>query len=334
MSLLRLSVGIEAVDDLVGDLLNDLALVLHDQARLEEAEALYRRSLAIAREVHGGTHPAVASTLNNLAVLLHDQGDLAGAEELHRRSLDLRRRLYGDRHPAVALAAYNVARLAHKQGRLDEAEALYREALSTSRDVLGAHRYTTYPLRHLARLRAERGDPAEAETLLRECLEIQAQIEGPESAAVASLLGDLAEVLEDQGRLEAAAAAYRRSIELIRRQPESADGWAATSEVRLARVLLRQGDGPGAEQRVLHALPRLRSLLPGTELEQRFQYWQSMVAEAESVLWAVRLRRGEPEARARLQRSLEVLRAAASADDRAIFFLRAELAGGGSENGR
>ena len=43
------------------------------QGKYEEAEPLYRRSLAIDEKVYGPDHPEVATDLNNWAVLLEKQ---------------------------------------------------------------------------------------------------------------------------------------------------------------------------------------------------------------------------------------------------------------------
>ena len=50
--------------------LNKLAELLQDTSRLEEAEPLMRRALAIDEKAYGPDHPAVAKDLNNLARLL------------------------------------------------------------------------------------------------------------------------------------------------------------------------------------------------------------------------------------------------------------------------
>jgi len=55
--------------------------------RLEEAEPLYRRALAIDEQSYGPNHPAVATVLNNLAELLGATNRLEEAEPLYRRAL-------------------------------------------------------------------------------------------------------------------------------------------------------------------------------------------------------------------------------------------------------
>ena len=44
------------------------------QGKLDEAEPLYRRGLAISEKALGPDHPGVATTLNNLAQLLKVRG--------------------------------------------------------------------------------------------------------------------------------------------------------------------------------------------------------------------------------------------------------------------
>jgi hypothetical protein len=56
--------------------LNNLARLLQDTNRLQEAESLMRRALAIDEASFGADHPNVAIRLNNLAVLLQDTNRL------------------------------------------------------------------------------------------------------------------------------------------------------------------------------------------------------------------------------------------------------------------
>jgi tetratricopeptide (TPR) repeat protein len=69
--------------------LNNLALLLKSTDRLEEAEALYRRALAIDEQNFGPDHPNVGSDLNNLAALLEATNRLDEAEQLMRLMLGI-----------------------------------------------------------------------------------------------------------------------------------------------------------------------------------------------------------------------------------------------------
>ena len=63
--------------------------LLQDTDRLEEAELLMRRALAIDEAVFGGDHPDVARDLNNLAQLLRATNRLEEAEPLCRRTVEI-----------------------------------------------------------------------------------------------------------------------------------------------------------------------------------------------------------------------------------------------------
>lgn len=284
---------------LVADLLNDLGLTLHDKVRLDQAEAAYRDSLELTRELLGPRHPAVASTLNNLAVLLHDRGDLDGAAKLHEDSLALRRELYGESHPQIALAAYNVARLHHRLGRQEEAEALYRESLAISRKVLGTHLYAAKALEWLGRLLGEQGRWEEAQGMMAESLAMYGELGASRSQTAANLLDAMGNLAEARGRFSEAAELYRRSMEQDRELLGAEDPWAAVSEVHLARVRIRLGEGGDAEARAVEALPGFRQRLEEAPGQAQERFWRSQILVTEGVIWASRLTRGQEVSTAR-----------------------------------
>ena len=111
------------------------------QGKYDEAEPLYRESLAIDKKIYGDEHPDVATDLNNLAGLLKAQvsessvfvfplpnavwsadlcfcmlqGKYDEAEPLYRESLAIDKKIYGDEHPDVATDLNNLASLLESQ---------------------------------------------------------------------------------------------------------------------------------------------------------------------------------------------------------------------------
>ena len=71
--------------------LNNLASVYQAQGKYAEAEALYKRALAIREKALGQDHPDVADILNNLAIVYENQGKYAEAEGLYQRALAIKR---------------------------------------------------------------------------------------------------------------------------------------------------------------------------------------------------------------------------------------------------
>jgi tetratricopeptide (TPR) repeat protein len=67
-----------------------LAAILEAQGKDAEAEALYRRALAIFARLYGPDHYEVAVNSNNLAALLHARGAHVEAERLYQRVLAMK----------------------------------------------------------------------------------------------------------------------------------------------------------------------------------------------------------------------------------------------------
>ena len=117
--------------------LNNLAGLLEAQGKLDEAEPMYRRALAIDEKALGEDHPDVATSLNNLAYLLQSQHKLDEAEPMHRRALAIKEKALGEDHPEVATLLNNLANLLESQHKLDEAEPMHRRALAIREKALG-----------------------------------------------------------------------------------------------------------------------------------------------------------------------------------------------------
>jgi hypothetical protein len=64
---------------------NNLATVLHDQGKLDEAEQEHRATLDTRMRVLGTEHPNTLTSRNNLATVLRDQGKLNEAAEIQPR---------------------------------------------------------------------------------------------------------------------------------------------------------------------------------------------------------------------------------------------------------
>jgi tetratricopeptide (TPR) repeat protein len=156
--------------------LNNLAVLLREANRLDEAEALFRRALAIGENSMGPDHPTVATRLNNLAALLHDTNRLGDAEPLYRRALAIHEKTLGHDDPSVAHDLNNLAALLGKTNRIAEAESLLRRAL----DILV--KFTQAAGHQHPRLESGRANYAQA---LKKLGKSEAEVE----AALASVLG-------------------------------------------------------------------------------------------------------------------------------------------------
>jgi tetratricopeptide (TPR) repeat protein len=92
--------------------LNNLARLLQDNDRLEEAEATYRKALEVIESGSGQMRPdGVAICLNNLARLLRDTGRSKEAEVMYRRALKIFEEILGPEHPRTKDVRENLERL-------------------------------------------------------------------------------------------------------------------------------------------------------------------------------------------------------------------------------
>ena len=78
------------------------------QGRLDEAEPLLQRTLAIRERALGPDHPDTAQSLNNLAELYHSQGRLNEAEPLLQRALAIAEQALGPAHPHTRTVRANL----------------------------------------------------------------------------------------------------------------------------------------------------------------------------------------------------------------------------------
>jgi tetratricopeptide (TPR) repeat protein len=83
---------------------------LQEQAKLAEAEQLFRRILAMNEAALGPHHPDVASSVNNLAYLLEARGMLDEAEPLFRRALRVCEAALAPDHPTSPPASTTLRR--------------------------------------------------------------------------------------------------------------------------------------------------------------------------------------------------------------------------------
>jgi hypothetical protein len=70
--------------------LNNLAVLLHEQGRSQEADAPSQKALAIFEKALGPSHPKVVLALSNRALLLRSLGREAEAEQLEARAASAR----------------------------------------------------------------------------------------------------------------------------------------------------------------------------------------------------------------------------------------------------
>lgn len=177
-----------------------------------EAEPLLSEALAIAEELFGRDHAALAPLLNELGRLHIQRSQHARAEEVLNRWLAIARGKSED-NAEVAAALAGLAVVKRKLGDDAAAEALYRDALRIREKVLEpGHMVTVVTLEQLSETCAARGNFDEALTLLRRALTKREVALGPGHSTVQVARSRVAELeLQIAVAADTAAAAAAKA---------------------------------------------------------------------------------------------------------------------------
>jgi tetratricopeptide (TPR) repeat protein len=242
----------------------NLARVLQDLGRLDEAEAEDRTVLAERELLLGPDHPDTLASRGNLALVLRDLGRLREARAEIRAVLAARRRVQGTDHPDTLASRGNLALVLRDVGRLNEAKVEIRAVLTAQQRVQGSNHPSALASRgNLALVLRDLGRLEQAEDEIRAVLAIALRVLGPDHPRTLTSRNNLAVVLRDLGRLNEAVGEIRAV--LAARQlvlgPDHPDSLASRNN--LARVLRDLGwlDEAEAEIRAVLAI-RLRVLGP------------------------------------------------------------------------
>ena len=187
-------------------LMRELGDLVNGKGLYEEAESLFRRSLAINEQNLGPDDPEITRGLVNLSSVLESLHRMGEAECLARRALSISQRLQGDvdnADLAIARALLRLGTLLYNKASYIEAEELLRQAVSIAEKAHGGkHPKFASALTSLASVLHATGKFPEAELLHTQAVEINESYYGPEHPDVAGDLGNLALLLEELGRDE------------------------------------------------------------------------------------------------------------------------------------
>jgi serine/threonine protein kinase len=240
-----------------GELLSIVGGTYFDLGRYLEAEATYRRALAIYQQKpFGPEHPLAALASARLAVVLgYEQNaeKLTEAEALAREALRVRRTLPGDHTNEVAQSLVQVAELLHqralsmpdadsKMGQLRQAESMLREAIDNLHKSGIEALVLADAIRSLAVNLRSQGKLADAEARQREELALEIRLAGGEEhLGVAGSFLNLGDLLTEEGKGKEGETWLTKGLALRRKllgddHVEVGYAWA-----HLAACLQRQG---------------------------------------------------------------------------------------------
>lgn len=210
------------------DLLDDFGEVRSGQGRLDEAEALFRRALALAEATYGPDHPAVAESLVNLVSIEMYRERFLQATGMAQRALAILEK-HADTEPLPLVNGLGMMGVIVKtQGQNDKAVEYTARALELQRRYGGADVAMLAAVMHNHGVNLfDAGRSDEAELMLREALAMRERELGADNPTLLYTLETLSMILYDRGKYDDAIAIAERRVALARKAFPGDHAWKA-----------------------------------------------------------------------------------------------------------
>lgn len=237
------------------DMTKNLADILREQGKLEEAEKLYWRAFKESRATKGIASPATLNNLRSLAVLLCEKGDHKQAETKLRQVFAGLERINGIGKRNTMDACHDLARTLKFQLGFEEAEMLFRRAWDWRKENLGPNDSGTLSsLQEIAICLQCRGDYSSAETILRDALLVCESTFGNDHFETLKCVFNLSRVVYQQERYSEARSLDKRILK-ARKKILKNDTELALDEIHNKSIHLRyQGKLRASEQMARRAV--------------------------------------------------------------------------------
>jgi serine/threonine-protein kinase len=186
--------------------LNNLAILLQEDGKLEEADALFSEAVELVDEIYGFEHPFMAYTLNGYSGVHQDRGDFESAEEDLQNALKIGRAVFPENHPFNAVVLHNLGSLFEDMESYTDAANYFEQGLALRRQNLPEnHPDIATSLFSLGTSFIHLEQPSKAEPILREALQIRQSIYEEEDWRVALVKSGLGRALLHQQKFDDAA---------------------------------------------------------------------------------------------------------------------------------
>ncbi|MEM8758068.1 MAG: serine/threonine-protein kinase [Planctomycetota bacterium] len=227
---------------------HNVAVAYEGLGRYDEAEPIYTRGLAFAREQAGPDNPDTLVTAHNLAFLYESMGRYDEAEPLFIDTLERCRRVFGPLHPGTLTCTMSLSSLFRNTDRLDEAVALLEPVYRTAADELGTDAVPTIEIAtRLAVMLVEADRPEDGQAMFADTVPAVRGMVPSGHPMLGSLLSQWGVSLARVGEPAAAADRLEEAYAILSAAPgaEQAAG-ARTAAERLAEVYEEMGVAPEA----------------------------------------------------------------------------------------
>ena len=245
LELLNLDIERDATDNkgmplagaeaLCASLWHNLGMITQQRRQFDEAEKLYRKSLAIYKKLKDEYQQA--GILNNLGVIAQEKRQFDEAEKLLRKNLEIYKKLKDEDQQAGTLN--NLGIIAHKQRQFDEAEKLYRKSLAIYKKLKDEEGQAG-TLNHLGMIAQEKRQFNKAEKLYRKNLAIYEKLK--DEYRQAGTLNNLGMIAHKQRQFDKTEKLLRKSLAIYEKLKDEEGQARALNNLGLIAQEQRQFD--------------------------------------------------------------------------------------------
>ena len=196
--------------------------------RQEEGLKCYERSLEILATKFSHKKEKIAALFHLIGCVHLMNGEHKKAMKLFEESLQARRKVLGFVHLDVASTLFNMAFLHQTRNRLDKALKCLEEALKIRQLRLPNSEKVALTHEKIGTLAKAIGKSKKAEISFEEALRIRRMIHGDEHEAVATVLHEMGDLMDDLGEYDEAMTNYVDALNIRRKRLGQHEDVAAT----------------------------------------------------------------------------------------------------------
>ena len=252
------------------------ARLFRSRGDIDAAKSTLLTALAIASEVHGDQHPTTLGVRRLLVAVLTDQEHYADAARQIEPLYELTVESLGREHRETGLALNTRGIIALEQGRMASAMADLAEAVRIWRGASGSQNLHNGLFNYGMVLHHAGRQEAAMKALLESRL-MRANRYGASDASVGEVDRMIGEVLDSQGKLDAAGIRFDRAVKLTRIGLGAEHPRTLEAELSMARHQARIGKSTAA----IRTLERLSTHPAGGDEAPKL-HWRARAYAAEA----------------------------------------------------
>lgn len=219
---------------------SDLAEAYRQLGRYDESEKMFKRSLAMFRELPGKERHATV-VLSNMAASYRDSGQFVRSYNTYQEALKVAKTCLQPSDPLFGTIQNGIGTYYYWKGDLSKSQKSFEQALTILRDRAETPMSVAETLNNFAALEHRRKHPSKAEALYKEALQITSRAIGSNTLDAAITWNNLGVLYWEQKRNDEAESAFVQALAIRRELLPAGNPRIASTLFNLSKVMMDTG---------------------------------------------------------------------------------------------